>query len=77
LLSKAINSIGLGFDILGAWLLFRYALEPDQLQAANFKVGMKSGLERSTEGIKDQRISRFGIGFLAFGFALQLISNFL
>lgn len=69
--------MGLGFDIIGAWLLFRYALETDHLQTASFRIGMKSGLERSEEGSQHLKISKIGIVCLAFGFFLQLVSNFL
>ncbi len=72
-----VNSLGLAFDIVGAWLLFKYALEPDVLRAASFRTGMKSGLERSNEGRRNLKISKIGIGFLALGFALQLVSNFI
>jgi hypothetical protein len=73
-----VNSIGLAFDIAGAILVWRYGL-PEPIS----REGQITIIAEQTDPLEKRKAerydcaARFGIGLLIFGFALQLLSNFL
>ena len=77
--SDIVNSIGLILDIAGVGLLFKYGLQADVTEKGGTTIlfgGGKSDEEAKREYRFYKRMSRFGLGCLMVGFALQLVSNF-
>lgn len=74
--SNIINSIGLGFDIIGVLILFKYGL-PSKIHTPP-KLLLESGL--TAEEIKENKKiwcwAYSGLFSLILGFIFQLISNF-
>lgn len=76
--SKIINSMGLVFDITGAWLIFKYGLPEDVRRRGQSYLLLETTDQDQVEKAKlyDHR-SRRGLWLLIGGFAAQLASNFL
>lgn len=75
--SIAINSIGLGLDIAGAILLWRYGLPESLSREGHDSIVLEQINE--TEKAKAEsydRWAKIGLGLLISGFVFQLISNF-
>jgi hypothetical protein len=70
---RAINSIGLIFDIIGILILFTMDFKIIGLGGHNLYVGGPA----EGEVKKEKRKAYLGLGFIVIGFVLQLISNFL
>ncbi len=71
-----VNAIGLGLDIIGVVLIFRYGIGPDVRRGgAGYLV-----LSRNEEEIRKARrydcLGRSGLLLIIAGFAIQMISNF-
>ena len=70
--ANIINSIGLGFDILGVVILFTIDFKMIELDAGDIP------LTKSPEKLIKGRYKAYsGLGLIVLGFLLQLISNFL
>jgi hypothetical protein len=69
-IASIINSTGLVLDILGALLIF---FNSPKLEATTF-IGASS-TDTVTE--RKNKIAKAGMGLIATGFILQLISNFI
>lgn len=76
--SGIINSAGLALDIIGAYLIWQYAL-PAALEPSGERFRSMSGRGESpsTEKLHYRSRSRWGFVLLMAGFAVQLVSNFL
>ena len=77
-----INSVGLGFDIIGVILLFRYGLAPDIRRTGERRLIVSGGSEienRKAEAKWNhyRRMSWIGLSCLVGGFVLQILSNYL
>ena len=73
-----INSVGLGFDIGGVILLFRYGLPEDISKTGETFFQLEGANEEEANKWKwYNKISYLALGFLGFGFFLQLVSNWL
>jgi len=75
--STIINSLGLIFDITGAVLIFFYGITPLLTKEGGDVIITSSKEENKKEYKKHSFWSKFGLLLLAFGFILQLISNFI
>ena len=69
--------MGLLFDIVGVILLFRYGLPPsvDRTGAKFLSLGRNE--EEIRQGKRYDRMACLAVGLLIFGFALQILSNWL
>ncbi len=73
---RLVNSLGLIFDIIGAYLVWHYGLPPDVNRR-----GTRRLLLEGVDQAEIQKAKRFdfrsSVGFvcLIIGFALQLVSN--
>lgn len=70
---RTINSIGLVLDIIGILILFTMDFKMIGLGGHNLYIGGPS----ENEVRKEKAKAYLGLGFIIFGFALQLVSNFL
>jgi hypothetical protein len=72
-----INNIGLGFDIIGVLILFKYGL-PSRINTPP-KLLLEGGLteKENEENKKIWRWAYSGLISLILGFIFQLISNFI
>ena len=80
--APTLNSIGLGLDIAGVVLLFKYGLPNDlkknteiSLLVGGFGKAADKAAERQWYRYRDT--SRLALGLLVFGFSLQIWSNYL
>jgi hypothetical protein len=75
--SALINSIGLLFDIIGAWLIWRYTLSqrlaPMGSAVRALRDAMKDDLAKMD--VRVQSRPGLGIGFMIWGFCLQALSG--
>lgn len=71
-----INSFGLGLDIIGVIILFKYGL-PSDVNRGGAVVKIVSGSQEIPKYKKYLRWAYFGLSLLVLGFVLQLVSNFL
>jgi hypothetical protein len=78
LLPKIVNSAGLLLGIAGSLLIWKFGLPAD--------INRSGAVHRITEGIDESEVAlgkkydrwaKVGLLFLAIGFGLQLLSNFL
>jgi hypothetical protein len=75
MISTYINSIGLVVDIVGTLILFKYGL-PSDVMPNGIIVKSMAGVDEKDKFDKYKKRSKWGLGFLIGGFALQLTSNF-
>jgi hypothetical protein len=76
--AKLVNSIGLGADIIGAVLLWRFGLPRDVRRSGASYLLLEQTDEREVAKAKRyDALGTLGICLLAAGFALQLLSNLL
>ncbi len=76
-MASAISSIGLGFDIIGVVLLFKYGLAPNITESgANYLTWGHDKAEQE-QYRHYRRMGRVGLGLLLTGFSLQMASNFI
>ena len=76
LLYKVVNSIGLGFDIVGVLILFIFHLE--SLAPKKRQNGDVDWIQPdANEAIKRIKWNRGGVFLLVLGFRLQVLSNWL
>jgi len=71
-----INSIGLGFDIIGVLILFKYGLPSKIHTPPKFLLEQDLTVEEIEENEKIVRWAHSGLILLILGFIFQLISNF-
>ncbi|MCY4597702.1 MAG: hypothetical protein OXC19_23240 [Bryobacterales bacterium] len=72
-----VNSIGLGLDIVGVVLLFRFGLPPNvDRTGATYWTGAPDQ-EEVRKGRRYDRISWVALALLVLGFALQIASNWI
>ena len=74
-----ISSVGLGLDIIGVVLLFKFGLPPRVSETGGTSIkwpGGKSNEEAKEEYQHYKQMGYVGLGLLVVGFSLQLISNF-
>ena len=83
-----INSIGIVFDIAGAWFVAYEVVQKFEGTKINVKGGTPFGMRvfgqkaEETEDFKNweskkYNVMKWGLGFLTIGFLLQLISNWI
>lgn len=79
-----LNSVGLAFDIVGAILLYRFGLPSRASMGGAMTQAVAEQLPDEPLGRASARLlkhakigSSLGVGFLVFGFALQIVSNHL
>lgn len=71
-----INSVGLLFDVVGAFLIFRFGVATIiDTGGRDIVVGGQIGNEEAAKIYRHKRLSKIGLGLLLFGFILQFISN--
>ncbi len=75
-MASTINSLGLGLDIIGALLLFKYGL-PAKIDPEGHR-HLSLGVDQAelARAKRYQAFSRFAALLLFLGFVLQLVSNF-
>lgn len=76
--ANCVNSIGLVFDILGAYLLWKFGL-PAAISREG-TVGLATETDDHAEAAKAKqydRLGNVGLILLVIGFVLQLVSNLL
>ena len=78
IIQHIVNSLGLVCDIIGAVLIWRYGL-PEWIdrEGATFIICEQTDETEKAKAHHYDIISKFGVGALIFGFALQLVINFL
>ena len=78
-LANLINSVGLGFDIVGVVLLFRYGLAPEVRKTGGMIIAWPSSenMEAEPKWNYYRRMSFIGLSCLVGGFVLQIFSNYL
>jgi len=73
-----VNSAGLVFDIIGALLIWKNSLPPEISRDGTTNIVCEQIDEsEKKEAKKMDSLSKIGALFLAAGFGLQLLSNFL
>lgn len=76
--ADCVSSAGLGLDIVGVSLLFKYGLSPDISESGGDVLVWGGGSEEHKKEYRHyKRMSRIALGCLVVGFALQITSNFL
>ena len=75
--SNIINSFGLGLDIVGVILIWRYGLPQSVSRGGvGHRVITQVNEAVKRKAINYDRLSKAGLGLVVAGFALQLASNF-
>ena len=73
-----VGTFGLGLDIVGAFLIWRYGLPPDvRPDGTEYVVTGGYDQEERARGRRFDRLSHLGMYLLVLGFALQAESGFL
>lgn len=73
---QGLSSIGLGLDIIGAILLWRFGLPRDvDPMGRGYIVTADADQNEISDGRKFKRLENSGILLLIAGFALQLVAN--
>lgn len=70
---KIINSVGLGFDIVGVFLIWRYAL-PRRIETVYD--AYVTYPDEIGAGKKYKLRGKLGLIFIMAGFSIQIVSNF-
>ena len=75
-MSEIVNSVGLGLDIVGVVLLFRFGLPPDVNRHGHGFLMIEGENEEEIKKAKIYTwISYVALACLIVGFALQILSN--
>lgn len=74
-IAKTVNSIGLGLDLVGVLLIWKYGLprQPPGVDTVVVTAGSNDELEKAESFYKI--MGNVGLGFIVCGFLIQAISN--
>lgn len=72
--SQILNSSGLIIDIIGIIIMFRNS---PKVSFSNILYNYDESIELEKIAFKKNRNTKIGLGIIAFGFTLQLVSNFI
>ena len=77
-MATTINTIGLGFNIIGAIILYKFGLPPRiDLEGHIHFIAEQVDEAEITLGKRYRCLSNVAVGLLILGFATQLVSNYL